>query len=331
MRPVQRTWLVVAGIAAAAATASLLVTAAVGRARPAAARPPPLSLSLRIARLDAHQHVAASALDQAAQLAASHGFRGLANLSGGWLGNGLEDQLAAASRHAGRVRVLMNLDASGCCGEGWAAREADRVARGRAAGAAGLDIPGAVLAGAPLDGPALAPVLDACQSLRLPVSVHLPGAEERAALERLAAARPSLRLLAAHLGGPGAGAAEMARMLGRLPNLHLDLSARLADLSASPDAARALFLAHPDRLLLGTNVRVEGDPPDRVMIVGAGRTAEEVRAFFLAHVRFLETRDPAIPLPGAGEVAGLGLPREVLEQVYHRNAERLLGFAPEAP
>jgi len=29
---------------------------------------------------------------------------------------------------------------------------------------------------------------------------------------------------------------------------------------------------------------------------------------------------------GRWTVEGLGLPREVLEQVYHRNAERLLGF-----
>jgi predicted TIM-barrel fold metal-dependent hydrolase len=188
----------------------------------------------------------------------------------------------------------------------------------------------AVLAALPLDGPDLAPVLDACEKARIPVSVHAGGPAERAALERVAHARPALRLLAAHLGGAGAGPAELSRLLDRLPNLQLDLSARLADLSAAPEEARALFLAHPDRLLFGTNTWVEGRSPDEVRVVGAGSTEAEVRAYFLGHLRFLETRDPAIPIPGAGEVAGLGLPLPVLEQVYHRNAERLLGF-PEPP
>jgi predicted TIM-barrel fold metal-dependent hydrolase len=330
MPPVRRTWLVVASISAAATALSLLVPWAAGRVRPGADRPPALPSPLPLARIDAHLHVEAAAVDQAVRLAAGFDTGAILNVSGGWFGDGLENQLAAAARHPGRVRVLMNLDLRGCCGEAWRTREAARVAMGRASGAAGLDIGGDALAAAPLDGPDLAPVLDACQKARIPVSVHLGGAGERAALARVAADRPALQLLAAHLGGPGAGPDELSRLLDRLPNLHLDISARLADLSAAPGEARALFLSHPGRLLYGTNVWVEGRSPDQVRVLGAGRTEAEVRAYFLGHLRFLETRDPDIPLPGAGLVRGLGLPLPVLEQVYHRNAERLLGF-PEPP
>jgi predicted TIM-barrel fold metal-dependent hydrolase len=221
----------------------------------------------------------------------------------------------------------MNLDPRGCCGADWSARETARLAMGRASGAAGLDVDAGALP-APLDGEGLEPLWDACQRFHLPVSVHLAGAAEREALARLAARRPALAFLLAHFGGPGADPAEMGRLLDRLPNVHLDLSARLAELASRPAEGRALLLAHADRLLFGTNVRVAGAPPE-VVIRGAGRSAEEVRAFFQAHLRILETRDPAIPVPGAGEVAGLGLPRAALERIYHGNAERLLGFRPE--
>jgi len=327
---VRRTWLLVAAVSAAATALALLVPWAVERVRPGAVRPPQLTTPLPLARIDAHLHVEATAVDQAVRLAAGFDTGAIVNVSGGWFGDGLESQLAAAARHPGRVRVLMNLDVRGCCGEAWGAREAARVAMGRASGAAGLDLSGEVLAAAALDGPGLAPILDACQKARIPVSVHLGGAAERAALARVASARPALQLLAAHLGGPGAGPGELSRLLDRLPNLHLDLSARLADLSAEPEEARALFLAHPDRLLFGTNVWVEGRSPDQVRVVGAGSTEAEVRAYFLGHLRFLETRDPDIPLPGAGPVRGLGLPLPVLERVYRGNAQRLLGF-PEPP
>jgi predicted TIM-barrel fold metal-dependent hydrolase len=330
MAGVRRTWLLVLAIAAGATGASLLVTALVGRVRPERVRPPPLALPpLPVDRLDAHQHVDAGAVDQALQLAAGHGIRGFLNVAGGWAGDGLEGQLAAAARQDGRVRVVMTADPEGCCGPEWGAREAERIGRGEAAGAAGLDLGAPLLERAPLDGPELAPLLDACERLGLPVSLHLGGPDQRAALERLAARRPALRLVAAHLAGPGSDAAEASRLLSRIPNLALDLSARLADLSAGGEEARALLLEHADRVLFGTNLHVERRARGEVMIVGAGRTAAEVRDFFRAHLRFLESRDADIPLPGAGDLRGLGLPREVLERLYHRNAERLYGFRPE--
>ena len=86
------------------------------------------------------------------------------NLSGGAEGGELDAQLAAARPYGDRVIIFMNLDGEGCCGEAWVAREAARLARGKALGARGLAIaqepPGAGLASRRGE-----PIWEACAAL----------------------------------------------------------------------------------------------------------------------------------------------------------------------
>jgi hypothetical protein len=92
-------------------------------------------------------------------------------------------------------------------------------------------------------------------------------------------------------------------------------------------------MGFPGHVLLGTGIEwLQGPKPDqRALVLGGGapvHSLEEVRRFFESTWRFFETRDDAIPdpLPGSdGTVQGLALPREVLENVYRRDAQRLLG------
>ena len=55
----------------------------------------------------------------------------------------------------------------------------------------------------------------------------------------------------------------------------------------------------------------------------------EVERFFSSTWRWFETTDKQIPSPtpiqGRWNIDGVGLPREILELVYHANAEKLLG------
>jgi hypothetical protein len=55
---------------------------------------------------------------------------------------------------------------------------------------------------------------------------------------------------------------------------------------------------------------------------------DDVERFFGSTWRFFETRDTAIPTPtpiqGRWNIDGLGLPPDVLEKLYAKNAERLL-------
>jgi hypothetical protein len=66
-------------------------------------------------------------------------------------------------------------------------------------------------------------------------------------------------------------------------------------------------------------------------ILGAGPvlTSEaEVKTFFDRHWRFLETNarqmEHPTPIQGRWKIDAIGLPRDVLEKIYVRNAERII-------
>jgi hypothetical protein len=229
----------------------------------------------------------------------------------------------------------------------------------------------------PLDSPKLDPVWRLCGQLGLVVAVHAadpraffeppgPGnerAEELAAAPewsfadraryppwrtvfeefvRLVERHPATTFIGVHFGNDAEDPEEVSGLLGRLPNLYVDTAARVPELGRRAEAARAAILAHPDRILFGTDLQwVEGRDV-RAVVLGAGpafalgeipleRSVEGGR-FFDGTFRFFETRQRGIesptPIQGRWSIDGIGLPGEVLERVYHRNAERLLGFAP---
>ena len=105
-------------------------------------------------------------------------------------------------------------------------------------------------------------------------------------------------------------------MLAASANWHVDIAARLAELGRQPRRARELILRFPDRVLFGTDA-----PPEP--------------AVYPIHYRFLETLDEAFaydvdageaPSQGRWTISGLGLPDDVLRQVYRDNARRLIDF-----
>jgi predicted TIM-barrel fold metal-dependent hydrolase len=159
---------------------------------------------------------------------------------------------------------------------------------------------------------------------------------------RMVERHPGTTFIGVHFGNDAEDPEEVSRLLGRLPNLYVDTAARVPELGRRAEAARAAILAHPDRVLFGTDLQwVEGRDL-KAVILGAGpafvlggiplERSVEGRRFFDGTFRFLETRERGFesptPIQGRWAIDGIGLPREVLERVYHRNAERLLGFAP---
>lgn len=155
-----------------------------------------------------------------------------------------------------------------------------------------------------------------------------------AQFERLVARHPGTRFVGVHFGNHAEDPFAVGAMLDRHPNLYVDLAARLPEIGRhDPERLRALFVRHADRILFGTDTGVFRDG---LMLGSYGEQPgkrEEAKPYFDAHWRFLESRDPAIPSPtpiqGRWTIAGLGLPDEVLEKIYRRNAERLFG-TPEA-
>jgi len=137
--------------------------------------------------------------------------------------------------------------------------------------------------------------------------------------ERLLERHPDTIFQSAHVASSSENLGYVSTLLDRYPNLYVDISARLAELGRQPYTARKFFLRYADRILYGTD-------------------AKPSAATHRLYMRFLETYDEYFPystseIPGQGRwrIYGIGLPDDVLERVYYKNAEKLYGPAPRLP
>jgi predicted TIM-barrel fold metal-dependent hydrolase len=195
----------------------------------------------------------------------------------------------------------------------------------------------------PVDDTRLDPVWDECGRLGIPVFIHVADPEaffhpidasnERyeeliehpdwsfyghdfptlpelmAQRDHMFAKHPHTTFAALHFGSWPENIDFVEQTLVKFPNVMIETGAREGELGRQPRRVRALFLKYPDRIMFGTD---------------EGASEEMYRNYF----RWLETDDEYFPYaqyPGQGRwmIYGLGLPGEVLEKVYHGNAERL--------
>ena len=196
-----------------------------------------------------------------------------------------------------------------------------------------------------IDDPRLDPVWEECGRLGIPVFIHVADPEaffhpidarnERyeeliehpdwsfygpqfpsmpelfAARDRMFAKHPHTTFVALHFGSWPENLDFVEQTLQKFPNVMIETGAREGELGRQPRRTRDIFLKYSDRIMFGTD---EG--------------ASE--AMYQNYFRWLETSDEYFPYaqyPGQGRwmIYGLGLPDEVLEKVYHQNAEALFG------
>lgn len=322
-----RTWVLLLVLGAIGIAVAVGVTVAAGRVRPAGSFGPLASAELT--RIDVHQHVLPGTVDEALRLARAEGIDAFVNVQGGTADGGLPRQLEAAARGGGRILVFAQLDPAGCCDEAWTAREVARVGEARRLGARGLSVTEAFSRA--VDDPGVAPVWEECAREGLPVLVHVA---DRDAFARAALLHPDTAFVGAHFAGSAADPEWVKNLLDRAPNAHVDTAACIPDLGRHAEAVRALVLAHPDRVLFGTDLQYVEAGGVKAVIFGAGMPGgrEDMLQFFDGTWRFFETRDEEIPSPtpatGDQPVEGLGLPRRVLQLIYRDNAARLLHLGP---
>jgi len=210
----------------------------------------------------------------------------------------------------------------------------------------------------PVDDPRFDPMWDACGQLGLPVFIHIadPAAfflptdrfnerweelanhpdwsffgrdfpsrsELLAARDRVIARHPKTQFVGLHVANNPEDLADVAASFDRLPNLSLEIGARIGELGRQPRTARRFFEKYQDRIMFGTDAVPGGfEYPQQVF----GGELYDI------YYRFLETEDeyfdyaPApVPPQGRWKIYGLGLPDEILKKVYHDNAARLLGM-----
>ena len=117
---------------------------------------------------------------------------------------------------------------------------------------------------------------------------------------------------------------EVSSWLKKYPNLHCEIGARIGELGRQPRRARRFFDEFPERIMFGTDATPNGSSVPQ----------QDLRPeMFQCYFRFLETEDEyfdyapsAVPPQGRWKIYGIGLPDDILKNVYHNNAARLLGL-----
>jgi predicted TIM-barrel fold metal-dependent hydrolase len=194
-----------------------------------------------------------------------------------------------------------------------------------------------------IDDPKLDPIWEECGRLGIPVAIHVTDPEaffhpldntneryeelidnpgwlfcgpkfpsKEAILEarnRMFARHPNTTFISLHVGNWPENLDYVSDVLNRLPNVVVEFGAREAELGRQPRRARRFFLEYQDRILFGTDMT----------------PGEEL---YWNYLRWLETGDEyfdyyAAPEQGRWKIYGMELPDEVLEKVYHLNAERI--------
>ena len=137
---------------------------------------------MHLRKIDVHTHFGPQAVDHVLRLMDKYGIDAVVNLAGGAPGHGLEEQIAVAKQHPGRIYVFANLDwREPLRGPGYGDRMAESLSRAKQLGAIGLKIPKGLGLGytradgtlIPVDDPELDPVFEAAGTMGLPVAIHV--------------------------------------------------------------------------------------------------------------------------------------------------------------
>ena len=287
------------------------------------------------------------------------GVRTVVNLDGGW-GERLKETLSALDEaYPKRFLTFALLNFDGIDNANWGRREARRLEESFKAGAKGLKFHKSLgltyryrngkLMG--VDDPKLDPVWRMCAKHNRPVVIHVadpaafftpldrfnerwhelgdhpswlfhgdqfPSRDEVLMQRNRAIARhPKTTFICAHFANNPEDLETVGKWLKRYPNMYIDIDARISELGRQPYTARKFFLKYQDRIMFGTDTTPRRDA-------------------YRIYYRFLETDDEYFDCAGGHQrqgfwmIYGLFLPDDVLEKIYHKNAERIFFGRPSA-
>ena len=149
------------------------------------------------------------------------------------------------------------------------------------------------------------------------------------AAERMYRANPRTVFVAVHFGNAAEDLDYVDGLLARNDNVYIDLAARVGEFGRHPAAKlQAFFAKWQDRIVFGTDIGIGSD----FLMLGSNGAVEpqvsDVRPFYEAHFRFLETAQTQIahpsPIQGNWKIDAIDLPAGILQKIYRDNAKRLL-------
>lgn len=149
------------------------------------------------------------------------------------------------------------------------------------------------------------------------------------ARNRVIERHPKTRFIGVHFANDPETPASVSRLLDRLPNLYVDIAARLPELGRHPPRdMRRLFNRHQDRIMFGTDL---GFSQTGIMLGSVGNDRPrliDIFLFYAVHFQWFETSDRQMqhptPIQGNWRIDAIGLSPSVLKKIYSRNALKLL-------
>jgi predicted TIM-barrel fold metal-dependent hydrolase len=156
---------------------------------------------------------------------------------------------------------------------------------------------------------------------------EMPGYEDlMAARDRFVAANPKLRFVGAHMASLEYDVDRLGAFLDRFPNATIDLAARMSQVQYQSvrdrEKVRNFFIRYQDRLLYGTDLTFGPDAK-------AEEFKREAHSAWTSDWRYLATGETQRVDMIHADVAGLALPRAVIDKIYYANAVRV--FAVSRP
>ena len=154
-------------------------------------------------------------------------------------------------------------------------------------------------------------------------------AEQYVGLERMLQMFPDAAWIGAHMGGDPEHPDHLEALMERYPHFHVDTSATkwvVRETAPRREAMRSLICRYPQRFLFGVDLvaRHHLTREHYVSRYWCERTLWESDWEGFSPIADPDYTPPP-DAPATPPLHGLALPLEVLEQVYHTNARRLLG------
>jgi predicted TIM-barrel fold metal-dependent hydrolase len=137
---------------------------------------------------------------------------------------------------------------------------------------------------------------------------------------------PDLTFVGAHLGSLEWSVDELAKRLDKFPNMAVDMAERISHFQyqALTDWQKVhdFFIKYQDRLLYGTDLRMGASDIAGQGITDPAEVRKHVHEVWLRHWKFFTTDETMTVPKVAGEFKGLKLPKEVVDKIYRKNAEK---------